>query len=381
MSDNLHSFFIVVPLNFEKVALKELKEKWNVFYSNESFPEHKAIRGGIELITSLEIGLSLNYILKIPSKILLRLTSFKCRDFPKLYNKILKIKWGDYFIGQRPQLAITSHKSLLINTSKVKKTIEEAFEKYYIGSPPKKNNLKLIKDLPPTILNILIDNDLVTLSLNTSGELLYKRGIKKLINEAPIRENIASGLLQYLKEKINFEYSYLIDPMCGSGTFLLEDITYFEPNYDRAYSFEHFPIYKKLAPFKINEINNSNTTTYLGLDSNKTTIKNTTKTLSQFKQVQLSLQDLFDKTTNHINPSILITNPPYGKRITINDPTNFFNNIIRSSFDKFDPKIAGFIIPDEQPFYLNRDFKVIDKISFSNGGTKVTFYILKRKTR
>ncbi|MCB0351607.1 MAG: hypothetical protein KDD38_10515, partial [Bdellovibrionales bacterium] len=79
---SLAKFFLIVPPGLEELAKQELLDKapgLNVL---------RAEKGGIEIEAPFELGLTLNLVLKIPSGVLLRIAEFKCRDLPKLYNKV-----------------------------------------------------------------------------------------------------------------------------------------------------------------------------------------------------------------------------------------------------------------------------------------------------
>lgn len=372
MNPDTNSFFLVTPLGFEELALQELKEKWEHFTLPHPFPHYQVMKGGIELICEQNLGFHLNLILKIPTKILLRLDAFKCRDFPKLFKKISKFKWNDYLMGQMPVVEAVSHKSKLIHTTRIEETVIDGIKKYYKGNPPKEKHLKLIDRIPETKLQVLLDNDALILSINTGGELLYKRGLKTHVNVAPIRENLAAALLLHLKNHLTGSYDTLIDPMCGSGTFLLEDMNDLKVNRKRDFSFLHFPCYKKVELPRIE----SRGIHYLGCDIDPKTVAITMHNLPNSEVVTLKVQDHFHGEKIALENAILITNPPYGKRIKLDDPQKFFSDLIRKSFELYSPIMAGFIIPKGQSFKLDKNRKIISELEFKNGGTPVIFYII-----
>ncbi len=127
-------FFIIVPPGFELTAKKELEEKAQLFFPQHDFSflqKVTPIVGGFEIHLPMTVGLSLNKILKIPTRILLRVESFKCRDFPKLFNKLKKLEWRQYLIGQIPAVDVTCHKSRLINTNRIKETAHKIPAKFH----------------------------------------------------------------------------------------------------------------------------------------------------------------------------------------------------------------------------------------------------------
>ena len=85
-------FFIVIPPGFEELAKNELIYKWQAYFPKDQLPQIRLTTGGVEFETQINLGLYLNYILKIPNRILIRVDEFRCRDFPKLFKKLQKNK-------------------------------------------------------------------------------------------------------------------------------------------------------------------------------------------------------------------------------------------------------------------------------------------------
>jgi len=216
-----YKFFLIIPPGFESLAKDELQEKWSIHFPTIALPTMDLTAGGISLETELPIGASLNLILKIPTRILLRLETFKCRDFPKLFNKVIKLNWNSYLLGKLPEINSTSKSSRIFDSRKIEKCFHDGIKEFYKRQPPKKKNLE--KEGPLFSLFVRFEDDECTISIDTSGDPLFKRGVKTLTSKAPIRENLAAGLLYFLKKESSIET--LIDPMCGSGTFLFESQT------------------------------------------------------------------------------------------------------------------------------------------------------------
>ena len=107
--------------------------------------------------------------------------------------------------------------------------------------PASKSNMNKVPTIPKTVVHIRIVDDECTLSINTSGERLNIRNKRTLIGLAPLRENLSAALLYFLQSFIkkdpNIE-TRLIDPMCGTGIFLLEAATANLRNKDRQFSYE-----------------------------------------------------------------------------------------------------------------------------------------------
>ncbi len=378
----LFKFFIVLPLNLESLGLAELKEKHAFFLSDEPCQILSLVNGGIEIECSLRMGFSLNYILRTPTRILLRITEFKCRDFPKLFNKISKLNWSQWMIGQNPEVLASSKNSRMFDSRKIEKAIQDGILSSYRHRPIKKKYLdKLIdsnKDLLPKIYFRVVDDN-CTLSIDTTGERLHLRGEKKLNALAPIRENLAALLLIELNQYIiDFPYT-LIDPMCGSGTFLYESLSTYSISMNRDFSFNYLPIFmedKILLP-KLQSSKNLRVQTHIGFDINADVVKLAKQNIGN---LEIFIEDLFFSKKQQRENSIVIVNPPYGIRIGSNINSDYYIKIITAIRNKFSPKLLAIIIPIEFSFNPSeKEFSILSKKFFQNGGIDVCFYVVELK--
>ena len=377
-------FFITCPINFEKLCERELKLKWNIFF-NEQLPEITLVTGGIELDCELQNGLALNHILKTASRILLRLKEQKCRDVPKLFNIIRKFNWKEFLKKEEVNWHITTHKSRLINTTKMQNACEDGLKSYFQANALSKK-IKESTSHQTQNIYIRVSEDLLTLSLDTSGELLHIRGNRSFRGHASIRENIASALLIHLLEnnlEDNLENATnlraktpfsLLDPMCGTGTFLSEAHDFFN------LSSRRFAYYDWYTPFQSNARVEWNIQLY-GHD-----IDNNILTNIDLPFAKLTLQDAFKITDNKAdnkNVDYLICNPPYGKRIKLDRaPQKFFSDLIVSLLKGHSPKKMGILIPATVSLNLKkilRDFpnyKTESILPFNNNGIKIDFHVI-----
>lgn len=351
-------FFLVVPINFEQWAKQELEEKFPQLNS-------KTIKGGLELEAPLDEGFILNHYLKIPTKILLRVGTFKAKDFPKLYQEVLKLPLRNFIREDIPKISVSVSQCRLMHTGRIEDTIIDAIKKYNQMYPPKKSNEK--KEILETTLLIRGENDQFTVSIDTSGEPLYKRGDKPFTGLAPIRENFAAGIL-YSTSKTMLNTLPLLDCFCGSGTFIKEALHFYHSS-PREYAYQNFPCARKLKiKEKILELNLY--PSYEGIDLDDKNIKYVKELLPN---IEINKKDVF-KLKSQEN-KLLIGNPPYGKRIELDNPRVFFQTLLDHLL-KSNNCYIGMIIPDEILKTLNlprADFK----IPFNNGGIKVTYLLYK----
>ncbi|HRO68672.1 MAG TPA: RNA methyltransferase, partial [Pseudobdellovibrionaceae bacterium] len=233
--------FVSTPLGFESEAEREIKEAWPELLDASGrphsavLPEGEWTKGGIEYALDPFTAVQLNFFLKTANRILIRLDRFKVRDFPKLHERLRKIDLKSW-IGSAPiRFEVSASKSRLGHEGRIRETAAKAW-----NVPESDEGVRVF---------IRIQDDLCDVSLDSSGEHLHKRGVHVLRGEAPLRENIAAFCLRRLiGESAPGELSQitLIDPMCGSGTFLSEAATLWSPLFRRRFSFQDFGRLPKL---------------------------------------------------------------------------------------------------------------------------------------
>lgn len=222
-----HEFFGVCPVGFEAIAAAELAEL--------SAHDIRAEHGGVHFSGSQELMFRANLRARCLTRILLRLASFKALSFPELYNKSRKSFW-DRYIDPPAGVAVhaSCHASRLMHSGRVEQTVAAAIAD--LGLPVAGNAVKDMQNIYARF-----ENDVCTLSLDTSGERLDRRGYRQLPGAAPMRETIAAGLLRWMEWQPE---ETLMVPMCGSGTIAIEAAWIAmrqAPNPERSFPFETWP--------------------------------------------------------------------------------------------------------------------------------------------
>lgn len=370
-------FFLTYPVGLESIGENELLSKWSIFFPDQSYKIVSKVMGGIEIECETEIGFLLNHILKCPSRILMRLTSFKCRDVPKLFQRTSKFKWGPYLLSTSPKVHIAATESRLFDSRKIEKAFHDGVAECFRHQPMKKKHQELNSTvtLSPEIF-IRFDNDTCTFSLDTTGELLHKRGDKTLTGHAPLRESLASLLLQEIGAHPT---ATLIDPMCGSGTFLIEAHDYYKTNMSREFSYQNTPFYreqKTRLPLPDNQ-QIKIFKEFLGFDNDQEIVKEALTNIGA-REIKVGLQDVLQKQAKAESENIVILNPPYGKRVGNKNEIDikYYVNIINSIKKNFSPKMIGIIIPQEFTLRTTKEINILKSIPFKNGGISVIFYKL-----
>jgi putative N6-adenine-specific DNA methylase len=345
----MHSFYLICPINFEKSLIKEIKLKC----IDKNVEVTEITKGGIEIKCELNYGLNLNKILKTPTRIVLRIKNQKCRDFPKLYNIIKKINWKSYLTQYEPLIKVSCSESRIIHSDKAKKTVQDAISFFFNANKISQKILDRDKDKSEQLIMLRLVNDQLTISIDTSGDALYIRGGRDDRGHASIRENYAASLLIYSLPK-NHEQLNLLDPMCGTGTFLYEALSFYKENNDREYIWTRWPL--KTDPLSFTFENKKLYNSFSGYDIDKELIERNKKQ----EGIHFEQRDFFE--SNFSKSEFVISNLPYGKRVKIEGVTHDY-------FQKVTEKLKGLnyalLLPE------TAKVKQKDIISFNNNGIKV----------
>lgn len=387
-------FFLVVHPALTSLALTELKLKQEQILGVckdlglcDGDPEFQVTMGpdgvGIANIP-LELGFALNIFLKIPTRILLRLKSFRCRDFPKLFKQSQKIDWNLFINGQMPRVKASARKSRLMMLRRIEDTVSDGIRKFFSEQVLEEHHGENL-----TVYVRLFD-DSCTLSIDTSGLPLYKRHLAKKIGEAPIRETLAAALLLKLmsyQSYIPSESVSLVDPMLGSGTFFLEAKTFGLGATRNDYAFLHYPMLEEKHELYTQLMGHDLQTplwqqSCLGYDRNEKMLKYAQQNLENLDGIELSRQDIFADLNGPVPKySVLVCNPPYGKRIGFSDsPSQFFIKLIEAFVDKWKPSLLAIVVPEEiirdKGFKVPANLSTLESFKFINGGLRVCWLVL-----
>jgi putative N6-adenine-specific DNA methylase len=159
-----------------------------------------------------------NYCLRTALRILVPIDSYKIYSADDLYQRGKNFKWEELFSCDQTFAVQSTVFSDLFNNSmfaslKLKDAIVDRF-RYKFGNRPSVDSKN-----PDVLINLHISNEVCTISLDSSGESLHKRGYRVGQNEAPMSEVLAAGLIRLSQWDFKSDF---IDPMCGSGTLAIE---------------------------------------------------------------------------------------------------------------------------------------------------------------
>jgi len=364
----LAEFYLIVNPGLEALAAQELR-----LWIPHSHPKEEF--GGVSVTLPLDQGLSLNSCLKIPTRILLRVTQFRCRDFPKLFQKISQFPWQDWMNPKlQVQIHVSSSKSRLNIKKRIQSTVEEAFQKFQ-----KRRNENPIDDKMGVYVRF--HENICTLSLDTSGERLHKRsGEGKHIGVAPLRETLAAAMIYTLLDGLKGKFE-LVDPMMGSGTFFNEALLLHEVLM-KSNSAVKFNI-SDLASLNPPE-SHHHWQKFLGYEYDEATLKvaeHNLKGREDLASMDLLVSDVFELSALSA-PTVdrlVICNPPYGERIKISGSIKFYYERLFLQIEQcFSPRRACFMLPTNKikgRLSLPKNWLILKKLKTTNGGLSVTIYL------
>lgn len=167
--------------------------------------------GGITITGGWSEAWRANLWLRGATRVLIRVAEFRAMHLAQLDKRARKLPWADWL---RPDVAVrveaTCRKSRIYHDKAAAQRVARAIAET-LGTP--------LSDTAPITVKVRIEDDLCTLSIDTTGPSLHKRGHKQAVNKAPMRETMAAMLLS----DAGFSGAEPVyDPMCGSGTFVIE---------------------------------------------------------------------------------------------------------------------------------------------------------------
>lgn len=269
-----------------------------------------------------------NLCLRTASRVLVPIASFKAHDTDSLYARALALDWSAY-MREDSTFAIdaTVYSETFRNSRFVTYRVKDAIADYWQQKVGKRPNVKVTD--PDVYINVHVADEQITISLDSSGESLHKRGYRVANTEAPINEALAAGMLLLAGWKGQSDF---YDPMCGSGTLLIEAALIarnIAPGiFRQSFAFE------KWADFDAelwSDIYNDDSHerefshTIYGSDASFYAIQQATKNIKsagvqkdvQLKQIRMEEISNLKSQISNTSPLVML-NPPYGERLKSN---------------------------------------------------------------
>lgn len=313
-----------------------------------------------------------NFRLRTALRILIPFYELQAKDPDDLYRKLVSYPWEKIFsVDQTFSIDTVAFSSSFSHSKFAGYKVKDAIVDYFRANFGRRPNVRL--DNPYVKIHLHISEQNVSLSLDSSGESLHKRGYRVAQTPAPINEVLAAGILQLAgwKGETNF-----LDPMCGSGTFLIEAALIarnISPGiYNRGYAFQRWDGYDASL---FDEIYNDDSYEkefnhkIIGADLSATAVAVTTKNVKQAglaTDISLS-RSSFETLPPPQEPLLIVTNPPYGERLKVNEINGLYERIGERLKHHYTGATA-WIIGDKPEFFAAIGLKPSNKVSLNNGG-------------
>ena len=317
-----YSYFCPCPRGMEQALADELAE----ISANHSptLQVHNLVPGGVHCSGRLGDAYQMNLHSRIASRVLLRMGHRSYLNENDIYDLTLEQAWEDWFgIQHTIRVYVTAIKSpvrsLEFITLKIKDAVCDRFRERCNERP------SVDTQSPDIRLVGFLDARNFTLYIDTSGEPLFKRGWRLDTGDAPLRENLAAGLLRVAGWKPGMT---LFDPMCGSGTILAEAaqmLAGIPPGLQRDFAFEKFgnfdAVLWRTIKAAIKPIEVTGEPTIFGSDISGDMVVMTRNNLNRagirFDVVLKQIEAQQIQAPPSDVAGILLTNPPYGERIGV----------------------------------------------------------------
>lgn len=293
-----------------------------------------------------------NYCLRTALTILKPIAVFEANNERELYRNIYEIKWEKYmdcdaglYIDHSVYSSIFTHS--LYAAQKTKDAICDRFRKMFNRRPT------VAKEDYDIKLNLHIYENIVTLSLDSSGESLHRRNYRRNNGQAPLNEVTAAGLIQLSgwQRDCNF-----FDPMCGSGTILIEAAMYAynipAQYYRRNFAFRKWsdfsmPEWKRVVEQENKKICDFDYAIW-GSDVSQSAINEARENIN-FCKLHKDIELFRCPIEEQLPPdgrTLVITNPPYGERIEVDDIIALYERIGTAFKSKYEGNTAWVISSD-----------------------------------
>ncbi|ALI54553.1 THUMP domain-containing class I SAM-dependent RNA methyltransferase [Celeribacter marinus] len=308
MTDEIFEIFLATPPGLEETLLLEVMEA--------GFKRPETTGGGVTIWGDWRDVWRANLTLRGTSKVLARVGDFRAFHLAQLDKRSRKYAWGDILTkGQSVKVDVaTNKKSKIYHAGAAVERIERAIAEEFGAT--------IAEGLEDAdlVIKARIDDNNVILSVDTSGDGLHKRGHKQAMGKAPMRETMAA---MFLRACGYDGHEPVLDPMCGSGTFLIEAAEIARnmmAGRARAFSFERLATYDAAAVQSIRDAwqTRPSDQRFYGSDRNVNVIGSAGENAAR-----AGVADMCTFTPTPVSSisrpdgpaGLVIVNPPYGARV------------------------------------------------------------------
>ncbi len=316
-----YRFFAQVSDSLKDAALQDLK----YLGATDLSPSFR----GIYFNAPRDVLYHINYTARLISRVLAPLTTFECHNTDTLYKHARQFQWDDFFDPDATFAVFANTVDSRVRHSKFAALrIKDGIVDYFLEQKGRRPKVAPID--PDVEINLHIQKNAATISLDVSGGALHRRGYREEAVSAPMQETAAAGIIRWTGWNGK---APLVDPMCGSGTLLCEALMHYcripAGIFRKRFGFEHLPDFdpeiwrqvKQTADGKIRELPQGLISGSDIADAAVHKARTNLMGLHYGRRVEITQSDFKDLPS--LNNKVIVTNPPYGIRMgkDMNMPT------------------------------------------------------------
>lgn len=336
--------------------------------------EIQEVRRGVQCKGDIGFVYKCNLWLRTAIRVLVKMDQFQVRDESHLYKVINKIAWEDYFdVNQTIAIDATVFSDRFRNSLFIAQKTKDAIVDRFREREGKRPSVELRQ--PDIRINVHIQKHICTLSLDSSGDSLHKRGYRTEVDRAPLNEVLAAGILALIDWQGK---GPLMDPMCGSGTFLTEGAL-FASNvpvnvFRKKYSFQNWKNYEAPLFDTIFEAalakENADIPSIKGYDRDPVVLAKARRNIKNAlmeEVVKVQKRDFLNWPEEELVPAgtTVVMNPPYDLKIEADIPLLYKG--IGDTLKKHFNGCTAWIITASEEGIKNLGLKHSQKIPLKNG--------------
>lgn len=344
-------FFAATAPGLEPLCQMEL-EALSLNASQESITT-----GGVTFTGHLQDCYTANLCLRTANRILMRISVFKASNFHTLKKNLAEFPWELYLLpGSLPHLQIATHRSRLHHSGAIAERFRDGITHRWshMGIETGKSS----DEVRYQRLFVRAYNDIFTVSLDSSGDNLYRRGLKKDVTAAPLRETIAAAILILAKYT---PPEPLVDPMCGAGSFSLEAAMQahnIPAGWFRDFMFYKWPAFnitskrwEYIRKRRQQRFSEKTTAAIFATDIDPAacqTLERNSKAAGLSQTIRVASRDFFDLVPDKLSrtPGLVTINAPFGRRLgSLEQSDRLFEKLFDNLKNKWRGWKVGLVIP------------------------------------
>lgn len=321
-----------------------------------------------------------NMSLRTAIRILKPIKSFTVRDEHEMYDKLKRINWQNFMTVDNTFAinAVVNSRFFTTNSHYISLKSKDAIADYFRERFEQRPSVDIKH--PDVRFHVHVENQTCSVSIDSSGDSLHKRGYRDRTNLAPINEVLAAGLVMLSGYK---GYTHFVDPMCGSGTILIEaamiaakipaNINRKEFGFEKWADFD-IELFETIHESLVRKIVNP-THKIMGFDKAPSAVQKAKENIENANLddfIKVYQINFFESKKEWDGPTTILFNPPYGERLEISDIDGFYKQIGDTLKHNYADTVAWFITSDMQAL-KHVGLRTSRKIAMKNGDLDCKF--------